>query len=166
MLRRISGLAVAVGLWLAMAATAAGQAAVEYGLGAARAATTTAPARGVGKSMSGLAGSLDKALKGGQPDSDAHAAAGTSGTASAGTAGTHSAAPAAPAAAKWEDPGGIEVGLGYAELVKRFGPPALEITDDAGRKMTYAGKAGSYHVEVEDDRVTSVRKPVSSPAAH
>ena len=40
-----------------------GQAAVEAGLGASRAATSTAPAKGIGKSMAGIAGSLDKALK-------------------------------------------------------------------------------------------------------
>ena len=52
-----------------MPGTAAGQAIMESGLGAARAVTTAAPAKGIGKSLSGLAGSLDKALKGSQPGS-------------------------------------------------------------------------------------------------
>jgi hypothetical protein len=65
MTRSIAFLSVSFSLWLAVAGVAYGQAAVEAGLGAARAATTTAPAKGLGKSMSGLAGSLDKALKAG-----------------------------------------------------------------------------------------------------
>ncbi|HTX37984.1 MAG TPA: hypothetical protein VME43_23300 [Bryobacteraceae bacterium] len=159
---RIGWLAASAGLWLAMAGTAAGQAAVEYGLGAARAATTTAPARGVGKSMSGLAGSLDKALKGERPASEAHSAT----TSPAGLA-AHSApsGPASATAAKWEDPGGIAEGLSYPELVRRFGPPSMQITDDAGSKLTYTGKSGAYHVDVEDDKVTSVRKPPVHPPA-
>lgn len=161
MTRRIGCLAVSGLLWLAMAGTAAGQAAVEYGLGAARAATTTAPARGVGKSMSGLAGSLDKALKGEQPDAEAHSAS----TSPTGLAAKPAHSAAAPASAvKWEDPGGIAEGLSYAELVRRFGPPSMQITDDAGSKLSYTGKSGAYHVDMEDDKVTSVRKPPARPA--
>src|ERR1039457_3889415 len=70
MTRSITGLSVSFSLWLAMAGTASGQAAVEYGLGAARAATTAAPVKAVGKSIGGLAGSLDKVLKAGQQSSD------------------------------------------------------------------------------------------------
>jgi hypothetical protein len=138
-------------LGLAMAGTAAGQATVEAGLGAARAATSTAPAAGLGKSMSGLAGALDKALKPGQPAAETRPAAKTS--------PEPEAKPAA--ATKWEDPGGIETGLSYTELVRRFGPPALEISGEAGRSLTYMGKSGTFHVAVENDQVTGVRKPKS-----
>jgi hypothetical protein len=61
------------------------------------------------------------------------------------------------AASKWEDPGGIETGLAYADLVRRFGPPTLAITGDAGKTLTYSSNAGSFHVETEDDRVAAVR---------
>src|SRR5450759_2847796 len=73
MARLIGYLPVSFSLWLAMAGTALGQATVEYGLGAARAATTAAPGKGIGKAMSGLAGSLEKAVKAEQQGSDAPA---------------------------------------------------------------------------------------------
>ena len=144
-------------LWLAMAGTAAGQATVEAGLGAARAATSTAPAAGLGKSMAGLAGSLDKAMKGGQPD--AKTVPVSASKASAAGSGAPAAETKPAAAAKWEDPSGIETGLSYAELVRRFGPPALEISGEDGRSLTYMSKAGAFRVAVSDDQVTGVRKP-------
>src|SRR5436309_15664481 len=69
MARWIAFLPISFSLWMGMPRTAAGQAIMESGLGAARAATTAAPAKGVGKSLSGLAGSLDKALKSQSPGS-------------------------------------------------------------------------------------------------
>lgn len=141
-------------LWLAMAGIAYGQAAVEAGLGAARAATSTAPAKGLGKSMSGLAGSLDKALKAGPPKAQSTAAD----TPSANTPSTASA-PAAASAPKWEDPGGIESGLSYEDLVRRFGPSAMSITSGTEKSLAYPGKDGMFQVKVEDGKVTSIAKP-------
>ena len=69
MARSIAFLPISFSLWMAMSGIAAGQAIMESGLGAARAATTAAPAKGVGKSLSGLAGSLEKALKAQSPGS-------------------------------------------------------------------------------------------------
>jgi hypothetical protein len=140
-----------VPLGLLAAGTAAGQAAVEAGLGAGRAAITTAPASGIGKAISGLAGGLDKAGKG---------------SAGSTTVTTVRMSPAstvkAPAAASnWEDAGGIETGLGYAELVRRFGPPAMSITSETGTSLTYTGKAGMFQLEVRDGKVASVEKPKS-----
>ena len=144
-------------LWLAMAGTAAGQAAVEAGLGAAGAASTSAPGRAAGKAIGGIAGSLDKALNAAQHATD------TSGGTVASAAKVSSPAPhATPAvAAKWEDPSGIEKGLSYQELLRRFGPPAMEITGETGKSIVYSGKGGTFHLEVEDDKVTSIRKPAS-----
>jgi hypothetical protein len=65
----------------------------------------------------------------------------------------------AAAASKWEDPSGIETGLSYDELLRRFGRPSLAITSETGRTLTYSGKGGAYHVELEDEKVASVRKP-------
>lgn len=147
-------------LWLAMAATANAQAVVEYGLGAARAATTTAPAAGIGKTMNGLAGSLDKALKAGQPASKTQSVA----TAPSGPRSKASTVepPTPPApAVKWEDPSEIQTGLSYDEMVRRFGPPALEITGEMGKSIVYSSKAASYHIEIQDGQVASVRKSQS-----
>jgi len=148
-----------------MAGAAAGQTAVEYGLGAARAATTTAPAKGVGKAMSGLADSLDQTLKAGQPGShtkpSAAATAKSAAKKSSAAAETPSPSvhPPPPPAPAWEDPSGIQTGLSYGELVRRFGPPALEITGAEGRSVAYSGKNGAFQLEVRDDKVTSVEKP-------
>jgi hypothetical protein len=141
-------------LWLALAGTAAGQATVEAGLGAARAVTTTAPARGIGKSMSGLAGSLDKALKGGSSEQSAGVVATKPGTQSS-TPDKTSPTPAP----NWEDPGGIETGLAYDDLVRRFGPSSMAITAGTERSLTYRGKDGIFQVKVQDGVVTSIEKP-------
>lgn len=148
MARSIAYLSISFSLWLTMAGTAWGQAAVEAGLGAGRAATTAAPARGVGKAIGGMVGSLDKVIKAGQVSDAQPVAPGT----------VEPAAKPAPAS-KWEDPSGIETGISYAELVRRFGPAALEISGEMGRTLTYSGKNGAYHVDVEGDKVTEVRKP-------
>ena len=155
MVRWMAWLTVSGGLWLTMAGPVYGQAAVEAGLGAARAATTTAPAAGIGKAISGLAGGFDKAVKGGQPEAEIRPAstAATTVRPALGVADPDAAGP------KWEDPNGIQTGMSYSELVRRFGPPSLEITIETGRTLTYSGKTGAFHVAVEDDRVSSVRKP-------
>jgi len=158
MARWMGSLAVSGWLWLTVTGIASGQVLVESGLGAARAATTTAPAAGLGKSISGLTGSLDKALKAGQPDSGTRSGL----SAPAATAKAPAAADgAAPAAVKFEDPNLIEVGLHYADLVRRFGPPSLEITGETGKTLTYTSKAGAFHLDVENGQVTSIRKPKS-----
>jgi len=142
----------AFSLWLAMAGMAYGQAAVEAGLGASRAATSTAPARGIGKSMSGIAGGLDKALKPAQKDAEAAPAA---------VSATSIGSAARPAEKKeYEDAGGIEAGLGYDELVRRFGPASMAMTSGAEKALSYPGKAGMYQVTVLDGKVKSVEKPL------
>ena len=146
-----------------MAGTAAAQAAVEYGVNAGRAATTTAPSQGLGKAMSGLAGSLDKAMKTGEAAPDPKAA---------GTASKPSDKKATPAARirpaaitppvpvkTWESPEGISAGLSYQDLVGRFGPPALQITSATGDSLSYSGKDGMVQVEVQGGKVISVEKP-------
>jgi hypothetical protein len=150
MKRSIAYLSSLFGLCLVFSSAAAGQAAVEAGLGAGRAAISTAPANGIGKAISGLAGGLDKAAK----SSDGSKTVTTVRMAPASTMKT-------PAATKWEDPGGIETGLGYAELVRRFGPPAMQITGETGTSLTYAGKAGLFQLEVRDGKVASLEKPKS-----
>jgi hypothetical protein len=162
MTRSIACLSVSCLLGLAMAGTASGQAVVEYGLGASRAATTTAPAKGLGKSMSGLAGSLDKAIKaaGKQGPVEQPTAATTTATPAAKTTSAVAAIPPVPVPAPtWEDPSGIETGLKYDEMVSRFGPSAMAITDGVERLLTYRGKDGMFQVTVQDGTVKSIEKP-------
>ena len=144
-----------------MAGAATGQAVVEYGLGAARAATTGAPAKGVGKAVSGLARSLDKAVTAGQQRSDAEPVAATTAKPVAKTPASSSTPTSPMPAPNWEDPSGIQTGLSYGELIRRFGPPALEITSTEGRSLTYSGKNGAFQLEVQDEKVTSIEKPKS-----
>jgi len=129
-----------------------GQAAVEAGLGASRAVTSTAPAAGLGKSIAGAFGSLDKTLKtdksGDKPASEVVTVRSTLAT-----------TPKAPAKT-YEDIRKAEVGLEYDELVTRFGPAALEVAVEGGvKKLTYPGKDGSTQVEVKEGKVIAVNVP-------
>jgi hypothetical protein len=155
MARSIAYLLTALPMWLLTTTPAHAQAAVEAGLGAGRAATSAAPAKGIGKAMSGLAGKLGETLKAGQPTS------GASTTVTTVAVSSPSAKDAPKPAANWEDPSGIEPGLSYADLVRRFGPPTLEITGEGGKSLTYARKSGAFQLEIRDDKVSSIDKPKS-----
>ncbi len=111
--------------------TAVGQAMVGYGLGAARAATTIAPARAAGKS-------LDKPWK--KLETAAKSAPSTK----------------AAAAANYEDPARIEAGIAYSDLIRRFGRPSMEITgEDGASTLTYLGKSAHAELVVRDGKVAS-----------
>jgi hypothetical protein len=139
----------------------AAQALVEFALGAGRAATSTAPAGRAAGSMSGIAAGLDKALK----------SAGYDPAATAGS--TSKYAPPKAASAKafvgpklpppvYEDPLGIQTGLAYDEVLRRFGPPAIEFgTGPSTRTLSYPMKSGVVQVECEGGKVASVDKPNS-----
>jgi len=165
MARSIAYLAVSLPLWLVLPDKAVGQASVEYGLGAARGATTLAPAGNIGKALSGLAGSLNEPAKAAaqpsSPRSSTVAPSRQTVKTMSSSASPSSPAPAPPPqpAPNWEDPAGIQAGLGYTELVRRFGPPAIQITTEDGRLLTYSGKEGSFQLEVQGEKVTSVVRP-------
>ena len=127
---------------------------VEGALGAGRAATTAAPAKSMGKSMSGIAGSLDKALKGGESGK-------TSQTIAVPSSSQEPAATDKPGISIREDADGIEEGLPYEELIQRFGKPAMAITVDGEQALTYKGIAGSYRVIVRNGKVRQVTPPRS-----
>ena len=140
----------------------AAQAIVENALGAARAATSTAPAGKAGKSMSGIAGVLDELLKGAQ-------GAGTSSSGSTVRQTAHPTTtrgtemPAPKPAVSFEDPRQIQAGMDYEEVVHRFGPPNLQITDGPGTvSLAYSSKDGGLKVEMQDGKVASVERPASN----
>jgi hypothetical protein len=142
--------------WAVGTATLYAQATVEAGPGAARVATTTAPAAGLGKSLAGIVGSLDKALK---PEKTEAVSATVKPSATA--------APAAPAGPTkvYEDIKKAEVGMEYGVLVDRFGPPSLETASEDGHKsLTDSGKDGSTRIEIKDSKVRSITavRPQSS----
>lgn len=142
--------------FLVLAGTLYGQAAVEAGLGASRAATSTAPAAGIGKSIAGAFSSLDKTLKGGQ-SSDAV-------TTEVITVRSTLATQPKPSSKTYENIAKVEVGLEYDSLIQRFGPAALEVAGEGGvKKLTYPGKDGSTQVEVKEGKVSAVNLPKAQP---
>lgn len=131
-----------------------GQAAVEAALGAGRAATTTAPAQGLGKALGGLLGGLDKTLKPGQPSITAVT-----------VPPEKMAAPNADSRT-YEGPKLVQPGMAYDELLQRFGPPAMEITTAPGRKsLMFAGNDGAtVRIELQDGKVLAAESPKTKPA--
>jgi len=133
-------------LLTAAAASLSAQTMVEAGLGAGRAATSTAPAAGVGKSLGGMMNSLDKTLKSADTKSETIIV-------------RDSSAPAPTVPAKtYEDIKKVETGLAYDELIERFGPPSLEIAGTGGvKKLTYSNKEASTQIEVKDGKVATIK---------
>ena len=151
---------VAILLLFAGTSTLFGQAAVEAALGAGRAVTTAAPAAGLGKSIGGAFGNLDKALKSGDKTGDTATKPAEVVVVRSSPA---AATPKAPAKT-YEDIAKAEVGLDYTELMQRFGPASLEVAGEGGvRKLFYSGKDGSTNIEVKDGKVASVDAPKPQP---
>lgn len=164
--------------------TAVGQAVAEYGLGAGRAATTTAPA---GKIATGISGAFESLSKAAGADSGTAAPGSASPTPAAprtaahktgrrtptrqptiaSKAATPEATPAtppapAPPAPVYEDPRQIQPGIEYNELLHRFGPPSMSVTTESGTStLWYSSDHGSYQVEVQDGKVIVPRRPAS-----
>ena len=47
----------------------------------------------------------------------------------------------------------------YDELVRRFGPYSMAISDSTRKLLTYRGKAGIFQVGMQDGKVTAIEKP-------
>jgi hypothetical protein len=146
--------------------TAFAQAAAEYGMGAGLAATTTAPARNLGKEIGGVLDTLNKVMEPDRttlaPDSGAskpkqsvRSKQSTSSVKRNPTAAQ--LVPAAQPAPVYEDPRQIQAGIGYDEIIHRFGPPSMSTTIAPGKStLWYSRRDGNYQVEVEDGKVTSL----------
>jgi hypothetical protein len=150
---------MAVLLLTAVCPIAAAQGVVEYGLGAGRAATTAAPARDLGKQIGGMLDSLNKAANSGEgqaaPKAQSSSGARRRTTAASARTKTASHAPTGPAPV-YEDPRHIEAGIGYEELVRRFGPPSMEVTTRPGRRtLSYAARENAVAVNLENEKVVS-----------
>ena len=158
---------------VAFAATARAQATVEYGLGAGKAATTTAPAAGTGSIFDGLMERLQKVIQSAKPSSATETTSGPATFVAPLPKAPPRHAPAAAAKRRapvpqptpppvYEDSSSIQPGIAYDELIRRFGPPMVAITDSpATRMLLYSGKDGRIELQVEDGKVISVtvRKP-------
>jgi hypothetical protein len=156
-----------------------GQAMVEYGLGVAAAGTAGAPGKAASRGIAGVFSNLQKTLN---ATSDAATAPAPSQAAPAATAPAAgqpkrsvavrprqsaavtpapqtSADPPAPPkpAVVYEDPAGITAGMERAELLARFGDPAVKITAAGRESMTYPSKERTYEVEMRQGKVFSVQ---------
>ncbi len=111
-------------LLVASQGIASAQAMVENALGAGRAATSTAPMKGIGGALNNLEKTLNKSLNGTESAPAAPA------THTASTIETVHVTPAVVTSPvlHYEEPKQIETGMLYPDLLKRFGPAALEIT--------------------------------------
>jgi len=156
-----------------LAHPAAGQALPEYSSGTAGTVGTAGAANGIGKSISGIMGNLEKSLPGGSSATKAEPSAAPAAPRRAAPAKRRIPAPAAarnststaapePPAPKYEDPNQIQISMTYDEVLRRFGPPAMEITTESSAKnLLYMAPSGSVRVEIVDGVVTVAPKTKS-----
>jgi hypothetical protein len=137
------------------------QTAVEAGVAAGASATGAASMKDVGKGIAGAFSGLNKAVDGAAKSSSSGV---TFSTSSGSASAPGRIAPADPKKT-YEDIKKAETGLAYDDLLKRFGPPALELEGtDGGKTLTYSGKEGSTRIEVKDGKIATITavKPQSA----
>ena len=66
-------------------------------------------------------------------------------------------APLKPGKPLYEDPRTIPSGIQYSDMVRRFGPPTMKVTDSPGRTTySYSKLKTQVQVEVQNGKVVSV----------
>src|SRR5271169_4607657 len=138
-------------------AAARAQAVTEYGSMVSKSATVGQRANNISKSIGGVWGNLDKTIKS-QDRGGSGASPGASQSQTAQRRPVRSRRRNTPtAAASHEDPSRIQAGLGYDEVIRRFGPASFEVSTGPGTKtLAYPSKDGGIDVELLDGRVTKV----------
>ena len=135
-------------LCLAVAGLASAQAMAEYGLAAGKGAVgAAAAAKGLSKAIKGVTDKTEQTMK------DAKSV-----QVQPAVGGKTDAKPADTPEVKYEDPAGLKAEMLYVEVLRRFGPPAMSISDGDTKMLTYASKTGQWEVEVQGDKIKSVRK--------
>jgi hypothetical protein len=134
-------------------AAARAQAVTEYGSMASKSATVGQRANNISKSIGGVWGRLDKTIKSQDPGSSG-SSQGTSQSRTAQRTPVRSRRRNTRTAATiHEDPSRIQTGLGYEEVIRRFGPATFEVsTGPRTRTLAYPG----IDVELVDGRVTKL----------
>jgi uncharacterized protein (DUF3084 family) len=137
----------------------AGQAIVEHSAISGGVATVAGSAKSAASAISGtlknLDGTLDSAAK---KRHDATAPARSS------VARTRTVAGPSTPATVYEDAAGIKAGISYAELLRRFGEPSMQISSGAGAQTLYYSQkdgSGQMQVRVSGGQVASVDSKVS-----
>jgi hypothetical protein len=147
-------------LLAALSSGLAAQAVVEAAAGATRAATTAIPADKAGKSIGSAFDKLGSALQNSgkaKPTSSSAAAPPTSATGNAAVKSVP-AGPAPKPDVTFEDPSGIQEGMEYADVMKRFGPPSLLMSGPDQETLCYSQNDKNVDVTVRNGKVMSVQK--------
>lgn len=142
-----------------------GQAMAEHAAASGAAATVAAPMKSVGKSISSALNNAGKALDKTQAEPSRRRPARGS--------AVHSHPRSTPPAqgvsvespkvfVSYEDPNGIQAGIAYEELLRRFGQPSMIITgEDGQQQMIYTRNGHTAEVLVRDGVVVSATKRTS-----
>jgi hypothetical protein len=160
MLKTVAGAGALFVLSAAVPGVVRAQAVVEAGLAAGGAATTAAPAaRGIGKSIAGALGGLENTLNSAKGEVESRPSTPSR------SGKVVDRKPPAPATI-YEEPSRIRAGLAYADLIRRFGPPTVEMSSGSGgRSLDYTGKGTSVHLELADGKVSTVSAISREPAS-
>ncbi|MGE5644337.1 MAG: hypothetical protein ACM336_00965 [Acidobacteriota bacterium] len=129
----------------ALAAAAQAQTVVEHSLGTARAAGSAAGVRSAGKAAVGIFENAAKTLE------KANATSLVVLPAAAGD-------PVKPVKFAAPDPAQIKPGMNAAELIEKFGEPAMKISGECDT-WTYGSDPGAVTVKLRDRKVFSVTPP-------
>ena len=154
-------------LLLVLPGLVAAQATVEYATGAARAATTAAPAQKAGKAIAGAFSNLNRVLQNADNAEPAAQRATTPQSrrpkepvkSSALKPQSDSGAIQPKEETSFEDPSGIQEAMEYGEILHRFGPPSLKLTTGSGEEtLNYTRKDVAVNAILRNGKVTNVQK--------
>jgi hypothetical protein len=153
-------------LVLVLPVLVAAQATVEYAGGAAHSVGAAGASKAGGKSIAGALQKLgDKAESEANSKSPPRTAAPSRPAARATAHAAETSAKPKEPAPTYEDPAGIEAGMDGPTLLKRFGPPVLQLSDGSEETLSYDTKDGrSVDVKLANGKVTAVRKSGDTPA--
>ena len=150
---------VSFALLAAFGGPARGQAVTEYDSEISRSATTGNKANHISNEIGGVWRSLDKTLKASSEDhiGSRETSSGRT-TQRAHPRSISRGASRVPAtAATHEDPSGIQPGISYGELLRRFGRPDFEVTAGPGTMtLSYLRKDGTIDLELQGGKVIKV----------
>jgi hypothetical protein len=151
------------GIWISFVLLAAcggparGQAVTEYDSEISRSATTGSKGNHISNEIGGVWRSLDKTLKAEEHVGSQETSSGRTIQRAHSRSISRSASRAPATAGAHEDPCGIQPGISFAELLRRFGRPDFEVTDSTGTTtLSYLRKDGTIDLELQDGNVIKV----------
>jgi hypothetical protein len=150
-------IAMRLALVAGFCAAARAQSVTEYGSMASKSSTVGRRANNISNEIGGVWSSLDRTIKSQDRGSSRETSLDRTVQRSAVQSRRRKTWGTGKAAAIHEDPSGIKPGLGYEELIRRFGPASFEVsTGPRTKTLAYAGKEGDIDIELLDGKVTKV----------